>query len=68
MTTVETRAAALFVDKSCQQWIVRDPEGNFWILPLVEHPWDQRQPFHLTPESDLEPVPGHYKDMFTLPF
>ena len=42
MTALRTRKlVALFVDRSCQQWIVRDPEGNFWILPSVEDPWDQ---------------------------
>ena len=62
------QVVALFVDRTCQQWIVRDPEGGFWILPSVEHPWDQRQPFHPTPEMDLEFVPGHYKDLLELPF
>jgi hypothetical protein len=52
----------------CRQWVVRDPEGSFWILPSVNHPWEHRQPFHPTPETDLEPVPGHYKDMLELPF
>ena len=59
---------ALFVDRSCQQWVVRDPDGNFWVLPSVEIPWDRRQPFQPTSETDLEPVPGHYKDMLGLPF
>lgn len=59
---------ALFVDRSSQQWIVRDPEGNFWILPSGEDPWDHRKPFHPTAATDLEPVPGHYKDMLRLPF
>jgi hypothetical protein len=59
---------ALFVDKRRQQWVVRDSDGRFWILPSVEHPWDHRQPFHPTAETELEPVPGHYKDMLRLPF
>jgi hypothetical protein len=25
-------------------------------------------PYQLTAEADLEPVPGHYKDMLGLPF
>ena len=29
MTTLEKQVAALFVDQSRQQWIVRDPEGHF---------------------------------------
>ena len=58
----------LFVCRSSQQWVVLDPEGNFWILPSVENPWDQRQPFYPTEETELEPVPGHYKYMLGLPF
>jgi len=68
MTTLGKQMVALFVDRSCRQWIVRDPEGDFWILPSVEDPWDHREPFNLTAETDLEPVPGHYKDMLRLPF
>jgi hypothetical protein len=58
----------LFVRRASQQWVVLDPEGNFWILPSVENPWDQRQPFYPTEETDLEPVPGHYKYILGLPF
>ena len=25
--------AVLYVDRSCQQWVVRDPAGNFWVIP-----------------------------------
>ena len=60
--------AVLFVERSCQQWIVRDPEGNFWLLPSVDNLWEQRQPFHPTEETELELVPGHYKDILGLPF
>jgi hypothetical protein len=66
--TARNRTVALYVDKSSQQWIVRDPEGNFWIVPCVEHPWDHRQPYQLAEDADLEPVPGHYKSMLGLPF
>ena len=62
------RKAALFVDRSSQHWVVRDPEGMFWMLPSVENPWDHREPFNATTETDLDPVPGHYKDMLQLPF
>jgi hypothetical protein len=62
------KQVALFVDRQSRQWIVRDPEGNFWTVPSVENPWDHRQPFQLTEEADLEPVPGHYIDMLGLPF
>jgi hypothetical protein len=68
MFTLRKQQVALFVEKSSQQWIVQDPDGNFWVLPSVENPWDHRQPFQLTEESELEPVPGHYKYMLGLPF
>jgi hypothetical protein len=68
MTTETKHMVALFVERSYQQWGVRDPEGNFWLLPAVEDPWGQRQPFCPTPETDLELVPGHYTSMLGLPF
>jgi hypothetical protein len=68
MTTGTKRAVALFVERSCQQWVVRDPEGNFWLLPAVDNPWDHRQPFSPTAESELDPIPGHYTYMLGLPF
>jgi len=68
MTGLRKQLVALFVDKTCQQWVVRDPEGSFWILPSSDHAWEQRQPFCPTAETDLEPVPGHYKDILGLPF
>ena len=58
----------LYVDRSTQQWIVLDPEGNFWIVPTDnDNPWDQRQPFQPAEENELEPVPGHYKYMLGIP-
>jgi hypothetical protein len=68
MTASVRQTVGLFVDQSAQQWIVRDPEGCFWVLPSVEHPWEHRQPFYPTEETDLAPVPGHYRDMLELPF
>ena len=68
MLTISKRSVALFADRSSRRWIVRDPEGNFWILPPVNSPWDHREPYQPTEDSDLEPVPGHYKDMLGLPF
>jgi hypothetical protein len=68
MTTRAKQMAALFVEPSCQQWIVRDPQGDFWMLPSVDNPWEHRQPFYPTEEMELESVPGHYKDMLELPF
>jgi hypothetical protein len=68
MITIRKQLVALFVDRSTQQWIVRDPEGNFWILPIGDNAWDHREPFEPTEEVELEPIPGHYKYMFDLPF
>jgi hypothetical protein len=68
MTPGTKRVVALFVERSYEQWVVRDPEGNFWLLPAVDNPWDQRQPFSPTAESELDPVPGHYTSMLGLPF
>ena len=68
MFTLRKPLAALFVEKSSQQWIVRDPDGNFWVVPAGEHAWERREPFQPTEESALEAVPGHYKYMLGLPF
>lgn len=68
MTTVRERKVLMYVDRSSQQWIVRDLDGNFWILPAVDHPWDHREPVELTEEMELEPVPGHYRYLLDLPF
>jgi hypothetical protein len=65
---VRNRMVALSVDKASQQWIVRDPEGTFWVTPSVKNPWDHRQPYHLAEDADLQPVPGHCKPMLGLPF
>ncbi len=46
--TSRRQTMALFVDRSTRRWIVRDPEGNFWLLPSVENSWDHRQPFQPT--------------------
>ena len=59
---------AIFVDRSSKQWIVRDSDGTFWIVPIIERGWEQRQLFVPTEESELEPVPGHYKYILGLPF
>jgi hypothetical protein len=65
---IRKQAAVLFADRSTRRWIVRDPEGNFWLLPAEEDSWDRREPYRPTDETDLERVPGHYKNMLGLPF
>lgn len=69
MITTTRSQAAIFVDRDCtEHWIVRDPEGTFWIVPSVENAWDYRQPFQLTDDKVLEAIPGHYRSMLGLPF
>jgi len=68
MFAVRNRTAALYVDKLEQQWIVRDPEGNYWIVPCVENARDHREPYRPAGDKMLNPVPGHYKSMLGLPF
>ncbi len=67
MHAARTHAATLYVDRASQQWIVRDPEGNFWSLPSIDNPWDERQPFTPAEDTELQPVPGHYKYVLGLP-
>jgi len=68
MDAVTARLVALFVEKSSRQWVVRDPEGNFWIVPPMENGWGHRQRYYPTEESELEPVPRHYIHLLDLPF
>ena len=58
----------IYVDRSTNQWVVRDREGRLWIVPLTEDPWEHRLPFHPTEDTELEPVPGHYKSLVGVPF
>lgn len=69
MESATKSLVSLFVDRSLPgYWVVRDPDGNFWLAPPVESPWDNRKPFYPTEEMELEPVPGHYKYMLELSF
>ena len=68
MTMIRKPPVALFVERFSQQWVVRNSEGNFWIVPSVENLWEHRQQFHPTEESALEPVPGQYIHMLDLRF
>lgn len=67
MLTVRKQVVAIFVDRLSEHWIVRDSDGNFWMLPPTETPWDDRRPFSPAEETELEPVPGHYKYLLGLP-
>jgi hypothetical protein len=65
---VESRRINLYVDRASGQWIVLDGDGHFWALSHEDdNPWDRRQSFTPTEETELEMVPGHYKHMFGLP-
>ncbi|HEY1268603.1 MAG TPA: hypothetical protein VGH16_15220 [Candidatus Binatia bacterium] len=66
--TVKKEAVALFVDRLSNQWVVRDPGGDFWIVPFGENGWDQRRRFELCEASQLESVPRHYIYLLDLPF
>jgi hypothetical protein len=68
MFTARKIKVALFVDHASNQWVVRDADGVFWIVPPGENGWERREPFHPTEESELEAVPGHYLHMLRLPF
>lgn len=69
MSNAPGRMAAIYVDRTCtDHWIVRDPEGNFWIVPPVANAWEERRPFQPTESTALEAIPGHYRSMLGLPF
>jgi hypothetical protein len=57
MITVRKPMVALYVERFSQQWVVRNSEGNFWIVPSVKNPWEHRQQFHPTEESVLNRFP-----------
>jgi hypothetical protein len=59
---------ALFVDRTTQQWVVRDPHGEYWRLPSVENCWIHREPFDRSDNVDLSVIPGHYRHALNLPF
>lgn len=66
--TIARRTVALYVDRESRQWVIRDPQGEFWSLPSGDGGWMRREPYHLSEESTLESVPGHYRHMLNLPF
>ena len=68
MITLRRDVVRLFADRVSKQWIVLDAEGNYWVVSHQDdNPWEQRQPFYPTEETELEPVPGHYKSLIGLP-
>ena len=67
MLVLHKRGPSIYVDRETRQWIVRDGDGNFWVLPHTENPWDDRQPYSPPEDAALEPVPGHYRYHLGLP-
>jgi hypothetical protein len=61
-TRPEQPPVCLYVDRSLPScWVERDGPGAFWMMPVGEQAWERRQPYTLTEDAQLEPVPGHYK-------
>jgi hypothetical protein len=68
MVALEKRMISIYVNRACpERWIVRDADGNFWMVPPTLNPWDHREPFHPTEEMELESVPGHYRYVLGIP-
>jgi hypothetical protein len=67
MHAVRKQLATFYVDRASRQWVVHDADWCFWVLPPTVNPWDDRQPFSSAEETELEPVPGHYKYLLGLP-
>jgi hypothetical protein len=67
VTLLKKHVVSIFVDRSSRQWIVLDREGTFWVVPANDEGWSQRQPFTPNDESELEPVPAHYRYMLGVP-
>jgi hypothetical protein len=36
MISPRKQRVVLFVERSFEQWVVQDPDGNFWLLPSKE--------------------------------
>ena len=61
MKTTRKPVMSLYVDKGRpEHWIVRDPEGRFWVVPPGDDAWTKREPFHPSEDAEIEPVPSHY--------
>ena len=67
MVIVRKRKVNLFVDHTSGRWVIQDRDGLFWIIPVMEDAWEHKELFTPTNETDLEPVPDHYKYMLGLP-
>jgi hypothetical protein len=57
----------LFVDRARRQWIARDAQGRYWMLPCSDRAWEDRIEVRQRDFTELEPVPTHYKATLCLP-
>jgi hypothetical protein len=48
--------------------VVGDPDGGLWVVPSDVDAWENRRSFEWADDTDLEPIPGHYKYLLNLPF
>jgi hypothetical protein len=63
-TTGRKPSSTLYADRFTRQWVVRDPEGKFWIVTADDSARaTQCDRFFSTEETEFEPVPGHYKHL-----
>jgi hypothetical protein len=63
LITHSKAAVALYADKAGRQWVARDSDGKFWVLPPGDDLWANRQPFEPAKDAELELMPGHSKYM-----
>jgi len=68
MLTERKQVVGIYVDRLTGRWVVRDGDGNFWVLPVTDNPWDDRRPFSPAEGAELDPVPGHYRSLLGLPY
>jgi hypothetical protein len=68
LNTVNSAPSDGLMHKTCCKRDTLCLQGNSWLVPFLDNPWDHRQPIQPSAEMDLEPVPGHYRDMLGLSF
>jgi hypothetical protein len=67
MENVRSCGLQLFVDRARRQWVARDAQGRYWILPGSDRAWEDRTEVRQRELTELEPVPMHYKATLCLP-
>lgn len=66
MVDAKIQKLYLYVDKVSRRWVVQDADGVYWTIPDTENPWEHKQRLERTDETELEPIPNHYKYMLGL--